>query len=103
MRRGTLVTIIALAAAREKPTSRAARRARKAWLNGTKPPTLKKNLLHALAAALRRVAPHGSERDGVLDVLQEARDGCGPRIAWTRLVLQRNTIKHSTLEGASRL
>ena len=30
----------ALAAAREKPTSRAARRARKAWLNGTKPPTL---------------------------------------------------------------
>ena len=40
MRRGTLLAILALAAAREKPTSRAARRARKAWLNGTKPPTL---------------------------------------------------------------
>ncbi len=40
MRRGTLLAIIALTAAREKPTSRSARRARKAWLNGTKPPTL---------------------------------------------------------------
>ena len=35
-----VLCITALAAAREKPTSRAARRARKAWLNGTKPPTL---------------------------------------------------------------
>ena len=40
MRRGSLLAIIAVASAREKPTSRAARRARKAWLNGTKPPTL---------------------------------------------------------------
>ena len=102
MRRGTLVTIIALAAAREKPTSRAARRARKAWLNGTKPPTLKKNLLHALAAALRRVAPDGAERDRLLDVLEEARDGRRARIAWARLISKRNTITHSTLEGASR-
>ena len=39
MRRGTILLIIAVAA-REKPTSRSARRARKAWLNGTKPPTL---------------------------------------------------------------
>ena len=46
------------------------------------------NLLHALAAALRRVAPHGSERDGVLDVLEEARDGRRARVAWARLVLQ---------------
>ena len=35
-----VLCITALAAAREKPTSRASRRARKAWLNGTKPPTL---------------------------------------------------------------
>ena len=47
-----------------------------------------KNLLHALAAALRRVASDGSERDGVLDVLEEARDGCGPRIARPRLIFQ---------------
>ena len=40
MRRGSLLAIIAVASAREKPTSRASRRARKAWLNGTKPPTL---------------------------------------------------------------
>ena len=40
MRRGSLLALIAVASAREKPTSRAARRARKAWLNGTKPPTL---------------------------------------------------------------
>ena len=40
MRRGSFLGILALAAAREKPTSRSARRARKAWLNGTKPPTL---------------------------------------------------------------
>ena len=160
MRRGSLLAIIAVAAAREKPTSRSARRARKAWLNGTKPPTLntfyfyvdrddprnttvpssittmiaraqrdarrwgvdiraevhgfasgrelvrqegQKNLLHALAAALRRVAPHGSEHYRVLAVLEKTRDGRRARIAWARLVSQRNTIKHSTLEGASRL
>ena len=40
MRRANLIVMVALAAAREKPTSRASRRARKAWLNGTKPPTL---------------------------------------------------------------
>ena len=40
MRRGSLLAIIAVASAREKPTSRAARRARKAWLNGTKLPSL---------------------------------------------------------------
>ena len=46
------------------------------------------DFLHALAAALRRVAPHSPERDGVLHVLEEARDGRGSRIARSRLVLQ---------------
>ena len=49
MRRGSLLAIIALAAAREKPTSRAARRARKAWLNGTKPPTLNTFYFYVIA------------------------------------------------------
>ena len=46
-----------------------------------------KNLLHALAAALRRVASDRAERDGVLDVLEKTRDGRRARVARTRLVL----------------
>ena len=54
------------------------------------------------AAALRRVASHCPEYYWMLDVLEKTRDGRRARIAWARLVLQRNTIQLNILLSRGR-